>query len=1263
MELHFPPELPISAHIPEMIKLLQQHQVIVIAGETGSGKSTQLPKLCLQLFRPNQGIIGHTQPRRIAARTIAARIAEELQTPLGQVVGYQVRFQDNLSSSTQIKVMTDGILLAEIRRDPWLKAYQTLIIDEAHERSLNIDFLLGFLQKLLPKRPDLKLIITSATLDHERMACYFNAPVLEVSGRSYPVEMRYEPLPEKAKNDPLAEGIIQALKGIEVESHFLDAHILVFLPTERDIHELQALLVPQFPKFEILRLFARLSLGEQQKVFATKNAGPRIILATNVAETSLTIPGIRYVIDSGLARLSRYNPKLKIQRLPIEAISQANAKQRAGRAGRTSAGICIRLYSETDFNARPGFTPPEILRTNLAAVILQMLKLKLGRIEHFPLLDMPDQRLIHEGYQELLALKFIETDADSYRLTELGQQASMFPLDPRLARMLLAGGAFKVLTEILIIVSHLSVQDPREVPLEAKEKALNQHRRYGHPESEFLSILNLWWYFQQETEGLSQNKIKNYCKNHFLSYMRMREWQALYHELLTQTKPYFNPNNLPEASEGGAKPPLWAYEPIHKALLTGTLSFIGYFDTDIKQYIGGYHKRFQIFPGSMLARAQFKWLMAESLMETQKVYARLIARINPTWLEPLAAHLLKRQYHDPHFDVQAGAVKAYETVLLYGLPIIHGRKVHYARIDPVAARAVFIRTALLEGALLLKPEFLQKNLAVLSELKTMEAKLRRLDLSIDEAKLLQFYDAHLPASIMSNQELQQWLQQASQADKDALQFDLYNLLEGNFDVGCLNAYPDQLNFVGIDYQLSYHFELMSDQDGLSLYLPLVHLFELPDAIDTWLVPGLLREKVSFLLKELPKAWRKLLMPINTTVADFMASLGPNLPYQCSFYACLAKFLLDYLKAQQSQIKIDSAALQAELEAIILPAYLQLKIILLDQEAKILAQEASLRVLQAEFAERVNQEVSDLEHDWAGLLSKSWQFQDLPATYPIKMQGRTTEAYPTIVAEKTGVKIELLLDYPNHQQKHAEGVFCLIAWNVKAQLERIFRDANLGKLAANLSFLQDKQALLEDLSGRVLESALIQHFDLEADVRILELQEAEPETNVGKSALQAKLANIRSESDFTAALMAKNRLYTEFELWQKWFEDLVREVQVLRLSLRNLSGKKGLAESFKDLEVQFDKLLKADFIKNIQIQWLRRYPVYIKGMNLRLARLTYNPEREFKCLPEFVSLYERHMQQKHAKLLSFYFEELRLCLFAPELKPGLKISLRLMEKFC
>ena len=766
-KINYPDNLPVSGMREDIAKAISENQVVIIAGETGSGKTTQLPKICLELGLGSRGFIGHTQPRRLAARSVASRVAEELQSPLGEVVGFKVRFADALKSESYIKLMTDGILLAELTSDRYLDQYDTIIIDEAHERSLNIDFILVYLKKIFKKRPDLKIIITSATIDVERFSKHFNnAPIIEVSGRTYPVETRYRPLLQDTEADlDQIEGIFAAVDELVAEGL---GDILIFMNGEREIRDTaEQLNRRNYRDTEILPLYARLSYGEQSKVFSS-HTGRRIVLATNVAETSLTVPGIRYVIDPGTARISRYSYRTKVQRLPIEPISQASANQRQGRCGRVGPGICIRLYDEADFNNRPAFTDPEILRTNLASVILQMLAIGLGDIAAFPFIEPPDPRHIRDGFLLLEELQAVKQQKGNIVLTPLGRQLSQIPVDPRLARMVVESHQLGCLNEVLVIASGLSIQDPRERPMDKKQASDEAHRRFADPQSDFVSWVNLWQHLKEQQKELSASQFRKKCRDEYLAYLRVREWQDLYTQLKQAVHDLKWRLNETPAN----------YDALHRALLSGLLSHIGFKDNN-NEYLGARNRKFFVFPGSPLAKKGPKWIMAAELMETSKLFARCCAKIEPEWLEPLAAHLIKKNHLEPHFEAKQGSVIAFENQVLYGLTVVHRRRVQYGPINPVEAREIFIRSALAEGQLQTKEAFFIANQKLLEDVEALEHKSRRRDILVDEQVLMDFYEPRIPEGIYNAPKFFSWWKEARRTQPDLLDFNKSLLMQRN----------------------------------------------------------------------------------------------------------------------------------------------------------------------------------------------------------------------------------------------------------------------------------------------------------------------------------------------------------------------------------------------------------------------------------------------------------------------------------------------------
>jgi ATP-dependent helicase HrpA len=869
--IRYPEDLPVSQRREDILAAIRDHQVVIIAGETGSGKTTQLPKICLELGRGIAGMIGHTQPRRLAARTVAERIAHELDTPLGGPIGYQVRFTGRVGDDTLVKVMTDGILLAEIQQDRLLRRYDTLIIDEAHERSLNVDFLLGYLKQLLARRPDLKVVITSATIETDRFARHFAspsgepAPVIEVSGRTYPVELRYRPLGEDGDGErDQTQAILDAVQELRAEP---PGDILVFLSGEREIRDTaEALERENLPQTEVLPLYARLSLAEQHRVFAP-HPGRRIVLSTNVAETSLTVPGIRYVIDPGTARISRYSNRTKVQRLPIEPVSQASANQRAGRCGRVADGVCIRLYDEADFLARPEFTDPEILRTNLASVILQMTAAGLGDIGDFPFLDPPDRRNIQDGVALLNELGALTDPAgNGRRLTPLGRRLARLPVDPRLARMVLAAERGGCIRELLVIAAALSIQDPRERPSDRQAQADQSHARFADPESDFVAYLNLWRYLQEQQNALSSNQFRKLCRAEYLNFLRVREWQDLESQLRQVVKGLGVPVPAPAAEP---VPPAR----IHQALLAGLLSHVGLKDPSGREYLGARGAKFAVWPGSALARKQPRWVMAAELVETSRLWARINARIEPEWVEELAGHLVKRTYSEPHWERKQAAVLAYERVTLYGIPIVVSRKVNYGRIDPALCRELFIRHALVEGDWQTHHAFFEENRALLDEVEELEHRARRRDIVVDDQTLFEFYDRRIPAEVVSGRHFDSWWKKARRDRPDALSFSASMLVNPDASTVDRGDFPDV--WPGEPpLPLSYEFSPGSTVDGVTVDVPLAGLGRLnPDPFG-WQVPGLREELVTALIRSLPKQIRREFAPAPDHARAVLARLAP-----------------------------------------------------------------------------------------------------------------------------------------------------------------------------------------------------------------------------------------------------------------------------------------------------------------------------------------------------------------------------------------------------
>ena len=991
--IHYPRALPISRHTGEIAAAIRDHQVVVVAGETGSGKTTQLPKICLELGRGVRGVIGHTQPRRLAARTVAERIAEELDVPLGGVVGWKVRFTDTSCEDTLVRLMTDGILLAEIQSDPTLEQYDTLIIDEAHERSLNIDFVLGYLKRLLPRRPDLKVIITSATIDPERFARHFDgAPVIEVSGRTYPVEIRYRPYgpdsPDSTDDRDQTQAICDAVAELRGEG---PGDILVFTSGEREIRDTRAALhALGLPDTEILPLYARLSAAEQHRVFQPHRAR-RIVLATNVAETSLTVPGIRYVIDAGTARISRYSRRLKVQQLPIEPISRASAAQRAGRCGRTADGICVRLYSARDYQSRPEFTEPEIVRTHLASVILRMAALNLGEVAAFPFIDPPEGRQVSDGVQLLRELGALEMS--TMEPTRLGRTLARLPLDPRLARMVVAAQHNGCLDEVLVIVAALSIQDPRERPADAEAAADAQHARFAGEDSDFLSLLALWRHLDERQRALSSTRFRTLCKAEFLHYLRVREWQDLHGQLRRITRELGMPAH---PAPQPAQPPQ-----VHVSLLAGLLSHIGMLDPETRDYLGARGARFAVFPGSALFRKPPSWVMVAELVETSRLWGRIAARIEPQWVEPLAGHLVKRGYSEPHWERKRAAVVAYEKVTLYGIPIVASRKVDYSGVDPELSRELFLRHALVEGDWETRHAFFHANRALLDDVEELEQRARRRDILVDDETLFDFYDQRIPAEIVSGAHFDSWWRTAGVAPPGLLDFDPLMLVTGQ---GVSEAdYPDSWRHGTLRLELSYQFEPGAEADGVTVHVPLPVLNQLTPAPFTWQVPGLREELLVALLRSLPKPLRRRLVPVPERAKALLARMTPYGGLVAG--SAGGEPLLDALERELGQAGVPVRREDWRLDQV--PDHLTITFRVYEGTAT-LARGKDLTALTQQVQPRLRATVA--RADVGGLQRRglrSWDIGTLPQVHQQEQAGHLVTAYPALVDEGDTVAVALL----------------------------------------------------------------------------------------------------------------------------------------------------------------------------------------------------------------------------------------------------------------
>ncbi len=1213
------PDLPISEKREEIGRVIEHNQIMILCGETGSGKTTQLPKICLALGRGVAGLIGHTQPRRLAAIRVAERIAEEIGQPVGQSVGYKIRFQAVDHEQSLIKLMTDGILLAEIKSDPYLSHYDTLILDEAHERSLNIDFLLGYLKWLLPRRPDLKLIITSATIDPDRFSRHFdNAPVINVSGRSYPVEMRYRPV-EGELGDETERDLQQAIVEAAAELHAERAgDILVFLSGEREIRETAESLRKHHPvDCEILPLYSRLSAKEQANVFRSHQK-TRIVLATNVAETSLTVPGIRCVIDTGVARISRYSHRSKLQRLPIEKISQASANQRSGRCGRVAAGICIRLYSEEDFQLRPEFTEPEIHRTNLASVILQMKLLNLAEITHFPFVEPPEDKMIRGGVKTLQELGALDAGQN---LTTLGRQLARFPLDPQLGRMILAAKEQSSLNEVLVIVSALSIQDPRERPQDFAQAADEKQKQFQDEQSDFCSFLNLWNRFQKEKQHLTNSKLRRFCRDHFISYLRMREWQEIHQQLMKVVKGELRFKlNSSEAD----------YEAIHRALLAGLITRIGY-KSDASEYLGARNMKFFIHPGSALFKAKPKWIMVSEQVETTRIYGRNVASIQPEWIEQAAAHLVKHQHYEPHWSKRAGQAMVYERSILFGLLLNKGRKIPFYKIDAVAAREMFIRSALVERDFDCRAEFFKHNQALLESAEYEQQKGRRADLVVDDEWLFQFYDRHLSASIYGVVTFNKWLK--NEADQKRLMLSLEEVTpEQDEQIDAVN-FPDKLNCGATTVELEYRFEPGHEEDGVTAVISLPQLNQLTAEPFEWLVPGLIREKLILLLKGLPKSMRRNFVP----VPDYVERCLPKLTqWQGSLYSELAEVL-----TKQSGTRVSAGEFQPEK----LPLHLQMNFRLIDENGKIVAMNRDLIELQKCFGAAAGEQFQAIlqsDEQKSGL--NEWGFGELPKQKSMRTNNQEIMGYPALIDEHESVGMKLLDSKDKANAAHKQGLIRLFRLKLKRELKQLMRNISINARDELIYSRLPKHPYLRfkatpDLYDE-LQHCLISALFLEGE--------------------------IRTEADFEKALadhqgQLNSCGYEIAELYTK-IADGYKEVQ------EKLAIWKKQQPIGHDIEQQLHALLYMGFIRRVPLKQLKHYPRYLKAIIIRLDKVAGNVQRDSQSY-ELVAPYQSQFWEAMDESASlpeedsfrWQLEELRVSLFAQPLKTAYPISPKRLEK--
>ncbi|WP_125026399.1 ATP-dependent RNA helicase HrpA [Ralstonia solanacearum] len=1251
----------------EIARAIAAHQVVIVSGETGSGKTTQLPKICLSIGRGigagGTGLIGHTQPRRIAATSTAKRIAQEIGSPLGEHVGYQVRFNDTLSAGASVKLMTDGILLAETQNDPLLRAYDTIIIDEAHERSLNIDFLIGYLRQLLPRRPDLKVIITSATIDAQRFAEHFAglngqtgpAPVIEVSGRLYPVEVRYRPVQrdEKDKERDLYDGIVDAVDELAREGA---GDVLIFLPGEREIREAAEALRKHHPAHtEILPLFARLSVQEQERVFRPSNAR-RIVLATNVAETSLTVPGIRYVVDTGLARVKRYSYRNKVEQLQIEPVSQAAANQRAGRCGRVADGVCIRLYEEADFIARPRFTDPEILRSSLAAVILRMKALRLTDVEQFPFIEPPLGRAIADGYQLLQELGAVD---DENALTPLGKQVARLPLDPRVARMILAGRDHQCLREMLIIASALSVQDPRERPQELQQQADQAHRQFADEKSEFLGWVKLWKWFEEAVAHKKSNKqLQDQCRAHFLSHLRLREWRDVHSQLHTTVAEQGWKLNESDPT----------YEQLHLALLTGLLGNIGVrieeADGKGREYLGARGIKFFLWPGSVIARKAGKWVVGGELIETSRLFGRTLARIEPEWVEKVGAHLLKVSWSDPHWEKKAGQVMAFERGTLYGLPVYQQRRVHFGPMQPKEARELFIRRALVDGEFETRLPFFAHNQRLVREIENLEHKSRRQDVLVDDELIHAFYDSQLPADIHNAVAFEHWYAEAAKASQKLLYLNRDDLMRHEAAGITTDLFPKTLPIAGIDMGLTYHFEPGSPRDGVTLTVPLYALNQVPAQRAEWLVPGMLKEKVHLLLKSLPQKLRRHCVPLPDYAAGFVSRvrLGDG--------DLLDRLIADVREQTGTPLK------RADFKLETLPAHHFMNFKVIDEHGRQLDMGRNLAQLRAELGGRAQQTfqsiaaqdaaVAGTQGDGVGTGNKpgkaskpgapatpatpalyagltTWNFGALPELLEVRKGSQTLFGYPALVDGGDHCDVEVFDDPAEAARIHRLGLRRLFALQLREPLKYLEKNIpGLSQMAIQFMNLGTQDDLRNQILDATLERACLQD----------PLPTDDATFGARKDESRARLTLLAQEiARLAGAILAE-------------YAQLPRKLQIA----------KPFGAAHADIDAQLKALMHKRFIEATPYAQLAHFPRYLKGIALRIDKLKADPTRDAQRMQEMAPLLQQYQRaEKQLRVqgqggtdprmeeFRWMLEELRIALFAQELRTPVPMSVKRLQK--
>ncbi len=1245
LRIDYPEQLPVSGKRDEIARAIERNQVVIICGETGSGKTTQIPKICLDIGRGVFGQIGHTQPRRIAARAVANRISQELGSPLGDVVGFQVRFTDKSSSDNLVKLMTDGILLAETQSDRFLNNYDTLIIDEAHERSLNVDFLLGYIKQLLPKRPELKLIITSATIDAEKFSRHFNnAPVIEVSGRLYPVDVIYRPFDEDdedAHDIDLPEAVVNALDEVAAEGSSGD--VLVFLPGEREIRECAEALRKhphhgrQSRRWEILPLYSRLSAKEQERVFSSGGAR-RVVLATNVAETSLTVPGIRYVIDSGLARINRYSFRNKVEMLQVERISRASANQRAGRCGRVMNGVCVRLYSEDDFNARAEFTDPEILRSSLASVILRMQALRLGEVAEFPFVDAPADKAIADGYQLLVELAAVN---DQKRLTAIGKQLAKLPIDPRIARMIVSAKEFGCLNEILIIASGLSVQDPRERPIDKQEAVSQAHSDFSDERSDFLGYVEMWSWFEEAVRHKQSNrKLVQECHARFLSYLRLREWRELHGQLAAMAAEMgWRPNEKPAR-----------YEEIHRALLSGLLGNIGFKSDDAGVYLGARGIKFVVHPGSGLKKRKPKWLMAAELTETTRLFARCVAQVEAQWIEKLGAHVARSSYRDPRWSRDAGNVLATEQVTVYGLIVVPGRPVMYGSVDPIAAREFFIRGALVAGDVNSRAPFLKHNRQIIEQVSELEHKSRRHDVLVDESAMFDFFDERVPQGIWCWVDFEKWRREAERGNPELLFLKRADLMRHSAEQVTVDLYPDSIELAGYQLALSYRFEPGHVMDGVTMTVPLAALNQIDERRCEWLVPGLLRDKITEMIRGLPRGMRKHFVPVPQVVTTVLGSIKPD-------SRPLAQALAQALHSKTGvEVSVEM------LQNVELPDHLRMNFRIVDDRGEEIAMGRDLVSLRKDLgvmAMRSFTETAATQFERKGL--RRWEFDELPEMMEVERDGGSVVGFPAIVDEGDSVALTLVDTEAEAQRATRAGLRRLLRLTLPEQFKYLSRNLpGLTEMSLRYALLLedqgsrgDKASVSDRLRDELIEATCDRAFfvDTGADDAGPVRDRKAFEARVGKA--KVRLAEVANE-----------------------LCRLVGEILAQYATLRTRLDDARFAawpRAIADIRNQLALLLAPRFVVTTPFERLRHFPRYLQAIGVRLDKLASNSDRDanwHQQLARFREMYTTRLEQDRLRGVSdpkleefrWMLEELRVSLWAQQLKTPYPVSFKRLERY-